>query len=277
MVFYNRNRIRPYQCEGEALNNLCNSSAITKLQAVICVAIITTSIVVAVYGLTAFELNPVPFSMNVVNRPASFGEILHSIPSQKCLFLVVIEEPSDAHDLKPVRISATSPDCEATVSPQAITSGQVAEVMAIPTEDCVGKNVTITIQGEREGLKKTETVTFEVIEAEDREETLGPQAAELRDKFIQWLSTAHPELGITSRTDWTGTVVNPMILVVMHYIFWSEDWEMYVTWHVMIPPYDWARIYLRHRFNATAPSYAFEISSVQGQTEPMAIEVPDWV
>jgi hypothetical protein len=34
---------------------------------------------------------------------------------------------------------------------------------------------------------------------------------------------------------------------------------------------------LRHRFNATAPSYAFEISSVQEQTEPQAIDVPDWV
>ncbi len=61
------------------------------------------------------------------------------------------------------------------------------------------------------------------------------------------------------------------------YIFLSEEWEMYVTWHVMIPPYDWARIYLRHRYNQTAPTYAFEISSVQEQAEPQAIEVPDWV
>jgi hypothetical protein len=45
----------------------------------------------------------------------------------------------------------------------------------------------------------------------------------------------------------------------------------------MIPPYDWAKIYLRHRFDESAPTYAFEISSIQGKAEPEAIEVPDWV
>ena len=260
------------------MKNLFNNSAITRLQAIICFVIITTSIAVAAYGFNALKPSPTPFSINVINRPASFGEILYAIPNQKCLFLAVIDEnDSIAHDLEAVSLSATSPDCEITIFPQAITYGQVAEVMVIPPEDTVGKNVTVTIQGERDGLKQTETVTFEVIEAEDREETLGPQAAELRDKFTQWFSTVHPELGITDETAWTGTVVNPLILVVMHYMFLSEDWEMYVTWHVMIPPYDWAKIYLRQRFNSTMPSFAFEISSVQGQTPPTAIEVPDWV
>lgn len=260
------------------MKNLINNSAIARLQAIICVVIITTSVAVAAYGFTALKATPTQFSINVINRPASFGEILYTIPNQKCLFLVVTEEnDSKAHGMEAVSLSATSPNCEITISPQAITYGQVAEVMVIPPEDSVGQNVTVTIQGERDGLKKTETVTFEVIEAEEREETLGPQAAEWRDKFTQWLSTVHPELGITEGTAWTGTVVNPRVLVVMHYMFLSEDWEMYVTWHVMIPPYDWAKIYLRHRFNATAPSFAFEISSVQGQTAPIAIEVPDWV
>jgi hypothetical protein len=95
--------------------------------------------------------------------------------------------------------------------------------------------------------------------------------------FVVWLAKKHPELAITNKTIWTGTVVNPRVLVVTHYMFLSEEWEMYVTWHVMIPPYDWAKIYLRHRFDNTAPTYAFEISSIQGQAEPVAIEIPDWV
>jgi len=99
----------------------------------------------------------------------------------------------------------------------------------------------------------------------------------MRDKFVPWLATNHPEFDITSETEWTGTIVNPGILVVMHYMFFSEDWEMYLTWHVMIPPYDWTRIYLRSRFTETQSSYAFEISSVQGEEEPHSIELPDWV
>jgi hypothetical protein len=41
----------------------------------------------------------------------------------------------------------------------------------------------------------------------------------------------------------------------------SPNWEIHVYWHVMIPPYDWARIELRRRFVESAPSLAFELSS----------------
>jgi hypothetical protein len=163
------------------------------------------------------------------------------------------------------------------VFPQTITSGKVSEVAVVPNEADIGKNVTVTIQGVRDGEKQTKTVTFEVIPEEYREETLGPEAANIRRNFTQWLSTNHPELDITNETLWTGTVVNPKVLVVMHYMFLSEEWEMYVTWHVMIPPYDWARICLRQRYNQTAPTYAFEIFSIQEHAQPQAIEVADWV
>lgn len=90
-------------------------------------------------------------------------------------------------------------------------------------------------------------------------------ATEIRDRFIPWLATNHPEFGITSENEWTETIVRPHIAVVMFYLFFSEDWEMGVSWHVMIPPHDWARIYLRHRFVEVQPSYAFEISSLDAQ------------
>ena len=253
-----------------------NNSAITKIQAAIIVVIIVGTVAFSAYFLSLANTETT-FSLNVTNRPASFGEALYAVPSQKCLFLVTVEENQTSQGSKAVIISATSPDCQITVFPQAITSGKVAEVTLVPAEADVGKNVTVTIQGERDGLKQTKTVTFEVIEEEDREETLGPEAVNMRNNFTQWLSTNNPELGITNETAWNGTVVNPRVLVVMHYMFLSEDWEMYVTWHVMIPPYDWARIYLRHRYNQTAPTYAFEISSIQEHAQPQAIEVPDWV
>ena len=259
------------------MKKMGNNSAITKIQAAIIVVIIIATIAFAAYFQSLTNTETAPFSLNVINRPVSFGDALYTIPNQKCLFLVTIEENQTSQESKAVTISATSPDCQITVFPQTITSGKVAEVTVVPAEADVGKNITVTIQGERNGLKQTKTVTFEVIEEEDREETLGPEAVSIRNNFTQWLSTNHPELGIISETAWTGTVVNPRVLVVMHYMFLSEDWEMYVTWHVMIPPYDWARIYLRHRYNQTTPTYAFEISSLQEQTQPQTIEVPDWV
>jgi len=255
-----------------------NSSAITKIQAALCTIIIITSVIAAAYGFTVLNSNPQPFQIIVVNRPATFGEVLYSIPNQKCLFLITINESnSDTKNLKSINLSATSPDCQITISPQTITSEQVAELIVIPPENSVGKNMTVTIKAERDGLEQTKTFMFEVITEEEREETLRPTAIQLRDKFTQWLSMTHPELGIKNTTTWSGTVVNPRVLVVMHYMFLSEEWEIYLTWHVMIPPYDWAKIHLRHRFNATSPSFAFEISSLQGQTQPVPVEVENWV
>jgi len=255
-----------------------NRSALTKIQAILCVVVLASSIVLVAYGLNALSAEPALFSLTIKSRPASFGEALYAVPSQKFLLLLTVEEEDQSSiEAKTIAITATSPGCEVTVYPTAISPGQVGEVTVIPNAGQVGKNVTVTIHGERDGISQTETVTFEVIEEEDREATLGPEAILMRDRFVQWFALEHQEFSITNETVWTGTVVNPRVLVVMHYMFLSEDWEMYVTWHVMIPPYDWSRVYLRPRYNTTAPTYAFEISSIQGQAEPQAIEIPDWV
>ena len=118
------------------------------------------------------------------------------------------------------------------------------------------------------------TIMIEVLAGVDG---LAVDAVQMRDQFILWLTLNHPGLGITNETEWSGTIVNPRILVVMHYLFFSDDWEMYVTWHVTIPPHDWTRIYLRQRFAELRPSYAFEVSSVMHHAPPHAIDVPDWV
>jgi hypothetical protein len=116
--------------------------------------------------------------------------------------------------------------------------------------------------------------SFEVAEGEDDRQEY---ATELLDKFVFWLAANHPELGITVDTVWNGTMVSPVWLVVSHYLFFSEEWELHIEWHIMVPPYDWAKIDLRHRFDELAPSYAFEISSVDANSEPVAIEVPETV
>ena len=90
----------------------------------------------------------------------------------------------------------------------------------------------------------------------------GTAAASMRDLFIPWLAANRAELDIDEQTEWEGTIVRPHILVVSHYLYFSDEWELHVFWHVMIPPYDWARIELRRRFEETLPSLAFEVPSV---------------
>jgi hypothetical protein len=230
-------------------------------------------------GVAWYQSTPTPFTLHVTTRPVTppgQQEGLQAIPGQRCILLITAVDEGDGGTGTPITLSATEPTGLATVAvhPQAITPGQVAEVTVTPSPASVNQALTVTVTGARGGLTREETVMIEVLLGDDGLENF---ATALRDRFVPWLASNRPELGITTDTAWTGTIVNPRILVVMHYIFLSEEWELYVTWHVTIPPYDWTRIYLRQRFTETRPSYALEIASVTNQEIPYPIDVPDWV
>jgi hypothetical protein len=209
------------------------------------------------------------------NQSGSFSMIVshdeikgNAIVGQHLIYLVSIE---DDQGEGPIRIMASGINCTTWVKPENV-EGEYAEVYVVPDEENEGKTVSVTITASRGGYEKSKTVTFEVVPGEDDR---GPKAAELMEKFIPWLAEKHPEIGITTDTVWEGTTVSPQWLVVSHYLFISEEWEMHIAWHNMIPPHDWVRIDLRKRFEEDKPSYAFEISSVTANDEPIAIEVPD--
>jgi len=229
-------------------------------------------------------MNPAPFSLQVHTRPAipmGADANMSAFPEQKCIILVAVEDEGGQWAGKAglgsnIEVSVNVPEekATATIQPESVAPGHIAEAIVVPEETSKEEVFSVTITGNRGGLKREKTITIELIPGED---DIGPYASELRDLFIPWLATNHPELGITNETEWTGTIVNPGILVVMHYIFYSDEWEMYLTWHVTIPPHDWTRIHLRHRFTELSPSHAFEISSVKGKEDPHRIEVEDWV
>jgi hypothetical protein len=221
---------------------------------------------------TTTPTSPIPFSIDVI--PVHMDD---TIIGQSCVFLVTVaNEDSVTDEVKPVNISATAPDAKVTVGPQAIAPGSVAEVVVVPeaildTEE-ESRTLTVTVNGERYGVKKTETVTLRVVDGED---STAETAVNMRDKFIPWLAENYPELNITSETEWTGTIVLPNIEVLDYYLFFSKEWEMGIRWQVMAAPDDWVRIYLRQRTAEISPSHAFEISSVSTSgEEPHAIEPP---
>jgi hypothetical protein len=223
-------------------------------------------------------IEPAPFSIQVV--PTEMGD---TIPGQRCVLLVTVEsEESGFWGALPVTISASAPGATVVLEHQNIRPGQVAEVTVIPQapqdwdpNDAGGRTLTATIRGRRGCVEQTVTVPITITSLE--EDLVAPLAAEVRDLFIPWLAENQPALGITAETEWTGTIVTLHILVVTHYLYFSDDWEMHVYWHVMIPPYDWARIELRRRFEETLPSLAFEIPSRSGEPplDAVAIEPAD--
>jgi len=221
-------------------------------------------------GNNAFHINVIPETPEQINGESFFKQ---SIPGQHFVFLVTITDEGEECEL-PVRISAKAPGAEVVIYQQDIVEGQVAEVVIIPAPASVGTRIEVTITGTRGSASDEKAVSFEVAEGEDDRQEYAEM---LLDKFVSWLATNHTELEITDATAWNGTMVSPRWLVVSHYLFFSEEWEAHIEWHIMMPPDDWARIDLRHRFDELAPSYAFEISSVSATSEPIPIEVPETV
>jgi hypothetical protein len=206
------------------------------------------------------------FHINVIPQQLS-GD---SIAGQHCVFLVTVTD--DGQLSGAVTISARASGATVVIYRHDIVEGQVAEVWVTPTQQSVGKTVKVTITGTQGNLKDIEDVSFAVAEGEDDR---GEYATELLGKFVSWFAANQTELGITGDMAWDGTMVSPVWLVVSHYLFFSDEWEAHISWHVMIPPYDWARIDLRHRFDQLAPSYSFEISSLNATSLPVPIEVPE--
>ncbi|MBN1683282.1 hypothetical protein JW865_07000 [Candidatus Bathyarchaeota archaeon] len=198
-----------------------------------------------------------------------------AIPGQRLVYLISVDYIQKG-SIEGVEISATATisDANIIINNTIIKLGEISEIIIIPESSSVNKILTITIVGKVNGFNQTKKVSVEVI---DREDQLKETAIEIREKFTSWLIDNETELGITNETEWVGTIVNPRVLVVMHYMFYSNEWEMYLTWHATIPPNDWAKIYLRPRFVESNSFIAYEISSLIGEEKPHPIEPPEWI
>jgi hypothetical protein len=81
---------------------------------------------------------------------------------------------------------------------------------------------------------------------------------EIADVFLAGLDAAEglpaDASGLTGGTPVAG------LLVVSHYAWFTDDLEIGLGWHVMVPPDDWAELYVRPR-SAPAPTAAFRLGS----------------
>jgi hypothetical protein len=184
-----------------------------------------------------------------------------TIGGQPVVFLVVVGGSPSAG---PVEITATAEGAAAAVEPEALAAGAVGEVQVVPQPVAGEESLVVTIAGNRGNVERSESRTLTLVEGEDG---LADEAAARLEPFMAWLAASRPELGLTPETELEGTP-GSWVLVVNHYVYFSDAWEIDLAWHVMIAPDDWARIDLRRRWTESQPSRAFEISSVTGGGEP---------
>jgi hypothetical protein len=197
---------------------------------------------------TTTEHSDSPFTLQVA--PSEYMPI---IPGQ--LFVILA---TAAGGSGPVTISADlAGDADVTPSSVTVYPGDVTEFTVVARPGSVDSIVSVELRAERDSVSQIHSMDLQVVEWSD---TIEPLATELRERFVTYLSENHPDLGITPETEWTPTITKPQILVVMHYLFFSPEWEMGIMWHVTVPEHAWSRMYLRPR-DAMEPMFGLEIPS----------------
>lgn len=211
-----------------------------------------------------------PFDIEVIpaEDPAPVRTV---IPGQREIFLVTSDAPAGSGA---IAITAEAQLAQVMVEPITLQPGAVVEVIVVADETDADATGAVRITGTRDGLTSVEERSLPIWAEVDGRRA---DAERIRDLFVPWIEANHPELGITAETAWQPTIVQPQILVVSHYLFLTDEWEMGVQWHVMMAPDDWANMYLRHRYDEAAPSVAATISSVLNQVPPVEAEPPEAV
>jgi hypothetical protein len=175
------------------------------------------------------------------------------------------EEPTDA----PVTITASADRATVTVSPPEIRAGEIAEISIVADPATSERPLILTVTARRGDNEETVTRATTVFTWKDDR---GAYAGRLLDVFIAWLAENRPELGIGPDSEFAGSMVAPGLLIVSHYCFMSDEWELGLSWHVMVPPDDWSDLYLRPRDEA-APTLAFRLASQAGALEADVIDI----
>jgi len=206
-----------------------------------------------------FTIEVLPAEDPVEGRPA--------IPGEKVVFLVVVT--SDSED--PVAISATATGAKIDrIEPAELKPGVVGEVWVVPDAATEEARITTEITATRGSVTRTEKRTTQVMPFEDDR---AEQAQPYFDMWVDWLAANQPEFGITRDTQWDSSYVLGL-LIVSHYAYFSDEWEMKISWHVMIAPDDFTEVHLRHRGTDTTWTHAFRMDSFTNKTAPKEI-TPD--
>jgi hypothetical protein len=193
-----------------------------------------------------------------------------AIPGEVVCFLVMVEGSSGEVELT---VSAEGAEVSHIRPSARLQEGTVGEVCVTPAPAAVETTSSVAITASGDGLDVTQERTIGIMPwTDDRRLEAQPYL----ERWVAWLESAHPDYGITADTEWQSTFVQP-VLIVSHYAYWSDEWEMVISWHVMIPPDDFSEIFLRRRFTESGYSAAFRMDSFAEDSVPRQIPARDLI
>lgn len=202
---------------------------------------------------------------------------IQSYPGGVALWVLKVIPASG--DSRQFQLAADAPaGVSCSFTPSVISGPSLVECLARPDTSLAGQSTTLrvnatAIRSDLDALAADAAAIDLHLGVSNYTDGYENEARRRFQPFLSYLVDHRRELGITRQTQWEGFVSAPGILIVTWYSFLSEDWEVLIRWHVMIPPYDWTHVYLRRRGTLRC-EWAGEISTAGGAVHEIPLERP---
>lgn len=203
-------------------------------------------------------------ALDIVRSPEFVNRM---IPGERPLALV--EVTGDAQS-GPIELSAVSSleSMSVRFEPATVEVGDVAEMWVQVPEVGEDTPFSVTITASRDDEEATRVVAGTAVPGTD---DLGETAAQIAQVFLDDVARGVNGLPTTA-AELTGGTPVAGLLVVSHYAWFTQEYEVGLAWHIMVAPDDFAELYVRPR-GALAPTRAYRISSWSSALagEPVAV------
>jgi hypothetical protein len=179
---------------------------------------------------------------------------IRAYPDGGGIFPVSISPGSGFEGSVTLRIEA-DPHLRASLSCMMLTKdAKVAEIVLRPDTLAELKHYPVRLTATHGGKDTSLVLGVELYHwgPVDREEAMVQ-----RDRFKSWLTARNPAFVQLFEAPQLLFLTYPQILIVEHYTFLTRDYEFRLCRHVMVPPYDWAKILIRKRDTVTPELAAF--------------------
>ena len=170
---------------------------------------------------------------------------------------VLVAVADDSAGSGEVALTADFSHGSATVAPSGVSTGQIAQVTFTADPVVDEQEEALTVEGTRGSAESVADRRIVVMPGADDREAI---ARDLLALFLARLQQDRPDLRITEQSAFDGSVVAPRLLVVSHYLFQNDEYELGLSWHIMVAPDDWSELYVRPKDSLT-PVTAFRLSS----------------
>lgn len=149
----------------------------------------------------------------------------------------------------PVYVSATTPQgIEAVVQPDTLYGPATVVLSLLVTDSTLaGDHYPVYINSSALMHAQTDTLDLEVIMDNPAymDQTL---AGNYRDSALHFIMQKYPNAGDLYgdllAIGWTGFYPYPPPDIVSHFVCLHGNWRINLLWHVMVPPYDWVRVFV---------------------------------